>query len=445
MGEVGTIAAPRVMGYAEPKAGDDIYVVWRAALKGEALPRNQHLPTRLFETPPVKDVGLDNTHPQPGLYRRREGGGYRDGVKVPHRWMPVKIYLADSEGTVIHKWGDGLTLCCVVGLETVEKAADVWKWCQGRGRDGVLTPNAVTQVEYKFWIANGRWSDDMAPDDPVARESAAPPTPPEIGKAGTVDRVESLDANAESPAGIGHNSGDDPDDYDAIVRTIAQHDGAVSEWLGTKPEGERAGHKAANWLNDVRSVKAKAKALYEIEKAPIQAQLDACTARWTCIDQIEETRKRLAAAVAEIGAKELARKQRIAETEAKAKAEALRKQAEAERAQRIETERRAHVEQVRDAPPGAAPAVAPEQLPLEPIPTPVVAPAKVKVSFGGSTGRKVGLRAVKKAIITDWAKAATYYAGSDRLRDLIQKLADADAKNGICCDGATIDEGVAAT
>jgi hypothetical protein len=83
----------------------------------------------------------------------------------------------------------------------------------------------------------------------------------------------------------------------------------------------------------------------------------------------------------------------------------------------------------------------------DPEPDPIVVSVQVepvKLNFGGSTGRKVGIKPVKRAVITDWKAAAQHYAEAQRVKDVVQKLADADARNGIACPGSTIEETTAA-
>ena len=82
-----------------------------------------------------------------------------------------------------------------------------------------------------------------------------------------------------------------------------------------------------------------------------------------------------------------------------------------------------------------------------PIPTayhpplfPVVTEAPpVKVAFGGSQGARVGIR--KKpatAYINNWVKAVTRYSGDLKVREVVQKLADHEARDGHRFDGMDI-------
>ena len=60
---------------------------------------------------------------------------------------------------------------------------------------------------------------------------------------------------------------------------------------------------------------------------------------------------------------------------------------------------------------------------------PVAAPVK-KVTAGGGFGRKSGLKTVWVAVLTDYPAALQHYAENARVRELIQKLADTEAKSG---------------
>ena len=395
--------------------GKTVYAAWRAANRGETIPADQHVPTGL---------GGVEGHPQPGIYKLREGGGYVDGKRQEHTFVPVKIYLVDENGAPVHEWRSGLTLKALKGKDNEVDPHRAWLWCKRKTADGDVL-NAISQAVYKHWMEHGRWPDD-APEN-------SQPEP-------TVAQVAVL-ADGAAPAGVGHNSEGDPDGHEALQALIAQHLGGVTDWLKTNPEGETAGNKAANWLGDVRKIKARIEARAKQEYEPIAKAEAEFRKTWGSLTKgIEDLRKTLAGAVTEIGEKERRRRQAIADAEAKKRADELRAKMEAERAAQM----KAHAEEVArlkaeaeakaaqepslfDAPP-PAPELPP---PPPPVAEPVVIAEQVKVSFGGSTGRKVSVRAVKTAVIEDWSAAAAHYSGSDRIRVVVQALANADAKNGI--------------
>lgn len=396
--------------------GKYVYAAWKAALENRDYPVGEFFPTGL---------GGVEGHPQPGIYKVREGGGYMDGKKQDHTFVPVKIYLVDADGAVVHYWRAGLTLKALQGKDKDVDPHRVWLWCQRKLPNGINTLNAVSQDEYRYWMEHGRWLGD-APDH-------SQPEP-------AVEQV-SVPADGAAPAGVGHNSEGDPDGYEALKALIEQHAGGVRDWLASNPEGETAGNKAANWLGDIRKIKSRFEARYKQEHEPIDRLEAEFRRTWGSLAKsLEGLRQQLSGAVAAIGDKERQRRQAIADAEAAKRAAELRAKAEAERAEQL----RAHEAEVArikaeaeaksaqepslfDEPPAAI------ELPPPPPPVaePVVVAEQVKVAFGGSTGRKVSVRAVKAAVIEDWAAAAAHYAGSDRVRAVVQALANADAKNGI--------------
>lgn len=397
------------------------YSAWRAATKGETCPASEHLPTGL---------GGVEGHPQPGLYRKRDGGGYVDGKKQAHQWVPVKIYLTDDAGQVQHRWRPGLKVCAYVGQNQEADPYKIWLWCQ-KTVNGVATLNAITQDQYNFWMQNGQWPDD-APSTEVQPEPVVVDAQVGTSTAPAVDTV---------PAGIGHNSEGDPEGVDALVTLLKQHDASITEWLKVERNGEAAANKAANWLGDLRGVERRVKDRYKIEKAPILEAERQFKAKWDPVTTLMEAVKaRISRAYEGIARREKERRQQVLEVEAKAVAAAHRAKLEAERAALEEQRRREH--DWAAAKPGAkAEEIPPKPEPLPPLPeaAPIVV-EPVKVSFGGSTGRKVSLKTARHAEIDDWQKAAVHYAMSPRLQEIVQKLATADAKNGIACPGARIVE-----
>ena len=362
--------------------GADVYRCWRMSLKGETVPDDIMLPTGL---------GGTDGHPQPGLYRKKQGGGYVDGKKQEHRWIPVKIWLEYSDGTPVHKWNEGLTIKALVGKTETADAVSIWGWCQTRGKDGhVMAYNAVSQADYKFWMENDRWPSEVP----------------------------------EAPAGIGHNSAaEDEDIFAALTREIEGERLRVQAWLEQPHEGKTAADMAANWLDTLRKLEKRATDAHGEEKAPHLAAGKAVDDKWRPVRvMVEAVKARMSTAYSEIARKEKARLQAIADAEAAKKAAELRKQQAAERA-RIEAlaaENNVHLE--------------PE--PVAPVRT--VVAAKVTASFGGARGSKIGLKEYKVALVTDWNAAVLHYAKSDKVREIVQKLANADAKNGVEVPGVKI-------
>lgn len=384
------------------------YSAWKAATRGEVCPASEHLPTGL---------GGVEGHPQPGLYRKRDGGGYIDGKKQPHSWVPVKIYLTDASGAVVHCWRDGLKVCACVGQNQDADPYKIWLWCQ-KTINGVATLNAITQDEYNYWMQNGRW-----PDDAPGTEVQPEPVVDVQVVASTVTAVDTV------PVGIGHNSEGDPEGADALSALIRQHTEAIDAWLAVERDGEAAANKAANWLGDLRAVEKRVKDRYKIEKAPILEAERQFKAKWDPVTaMMDAVKARISRAYEGIASREKERRRQIAEAEARAVAAAQRAKLEAERAaQEAERQREQELLPV-------------FREPLPPVPDVPVVVEPVKVSFGGSTGRKVALKTARHAEIDDWKAAAVHYAMSPRLQEIVQKLATADAKNGIACPGARIVE-----
>ena len=106
-----------------------LYEVWKAGLRGELLPPSEHVPT---------GVGGVDGHPQCGLYRVTEGGGYQDGKKVDKIMKPVRIYLEDASGTVVHEWAEGLTLKAIKGHDEVVDPLRIWTRCLTRDKSGKI-------------------------------------------------------------------------------------------------------------------------------------------------------------------------------------------------------------------------------------------------------------------------------------------------------------------
>jgi hypothetical protein len=394
----------------------DIYRVWRAALRNEIVPASEHIPT---------GVGGVDGHPQPGIYKRREGGGYEDGKKVPHSYVPVRIYVVDAEDTPVHTWTEGCKIKAIQGADTEVDALKVWGRCQTK-IDGKLIPAAITKEMNAAWLASGAWPDESPR---IERQPVGAPVLP--------DRDDAPPASAPpaGTVGIGHNSEEDPEGIEALQALLDQQRSAIDAWLGQERAGETAANQAGNWLKELRTIEARVTAAYETEAAPINAKLVAIRNLWRPLRTTAEALKdRMSKAYAQIASAEKARLQKIADDKARALAEQARAKAAADAAAKQEAERnqRAQAAQERgDTSP-------------EPVPPPVVIQAPtivvepVRVAYGGASGSKIGLKTKRSAVITDWAAAAQHYANAQKVREAVQKLADADARNGIACPGATI-------
>lgn len=103
--------------------------------------------------------------------------------------------------------------------------------------------------------------------------------------------------------------------------------------------------------------------------------------------------------------------------------------AETERVKRESYERMKAEEEARRV------ALAANQPPPEPMPLPEVAKPKA-----GTTGRATALRTVRTAVITDYAKALAHFAETPLVRETVDRLAAASARDGLAVPGVEIKE-----
>lgn len=401
--------------------GTDVYACWRATLRGEIFPTDRMLPTGLG--------GVDG-HPQPGLYRRKDGGGYQDGQRQQATYVPVKIILVRTPGdpaTVAHKWEAGLSLLAVQGKDQIVDAQKAWSWLRMRDATGKqVTYSAISTETYKHWIEHGRWPDDAPDTDTDAANQNTRPEP--VAEQGTA----SPPAADGAPAGIGHNSEDDPEGFDALMALLAREQTAIENWVAQGKEGKSAADFAQNWRDKLTALEKRVTAAFVKEKEPWLRKCQEIDDRWRgAKSAAAAVKQRMTLVFNGIAARETARLQAIANEEARKRAEVLRAEQEAQHRARVEAARKSSQD-------SELPLDEPAPPPLPP--PPVVVADKVHVTYGTS-GRKAAPKASPKvAVITDWRAAAAHYATADSVRAVVQKLADADAKKGIACPGAEIGE-----
>lgn len=411
--------------------GTDVYRAWRAACRGDHMPFSQHLPTGL---------GGTDGHPQAGLYKMRQGGGYQAGVKQSHTWVPVKILLMldpNDETSVRHKWEEGLKPVAIVGKGDPANALRIWSWCLERVDDKTSVLRAIDKTTYDFWLTHERWPDD-APADPISVGAQAP----DVSSHSTKPEERPASSEEATPT-IGHNSGETEDSIEAMMRAIEMQDVAFTEWMAKAPEGQSAADKASNWEDEVKKIEKRVLAAYRVEKDPILELEKACEEKWRPLKKrAADLVARIHKSFLDLALKERQRKQKIADEEAaKRQAEINRQHAEAAKRAAEERAKALAAQTVAEKAGDGAPAAAPiPEEPPPPPPPPKVVAAPVKTLFGGASGSRRGIRSISVAVITDWKAAAAHYAGAVKVRDEVQKLANADAKNGIACPGATIEE-----
>lgn len=400
--------------------GKDVYAAWRSALSGKEFPPSRYFPTGL---------GGVEGHPQPGRYKIRQGGGYQNGVKQDHVWVPVAIYLVDGTGAPVHQWRSGLTLKARIGKDQQTNPHKIWLWCQ---KSGTNLLNAITQIEYNYWVEHGHWSDDAPAHRPPESESE------------TVTAVDTSDGATPAAVGLGHNSTGDPEGYESLTALLAQQLFAVDDWIKQGKEGAQAAGFAKNWKDDLVKIEKRVLAAFTLEKAPILAEAQRIDAKWRNAKEVAASIKaKMDAAFNAISRRETVRVQAIKNAEAAKLQEELRAKAEAERKVQEEAHRIAREEAAKLARDAIEHGIDVDPVDVEPAPLPppppppVVQAEQVRMTFG--SGRKAAPKAVKKvAVISDWKLAAQHYCMALKVQEQIQKLADADANKGMTCPGSEI-------
>lgn len=227
----------------------------------------------------------------------------------------------------------------------------------------------------------------------------------------------------DAPAPIGDNQAPSDDPLEEITRKLEAESERVDAWIAENHEGATAANLASNWLDVLRKLEKETVAAFDTEKAPILAEQKRIDAKWRGPKALAEALKRkMDACFQAIGRKEKARLQAIADTKAKEEAEARRKAWEEEQAK-------------------IAALAAEHNIAIEPETPPaiVVQAPTVKVAFGGAQASRNAVKALPpKAVVEDWAKAAAYFAGNAKLRELIQKLCDHAARDGHDVPGVKI-------
>ena len=289
-----------------------------------------------------------------------------------------------------------------------------------RGQDRPWLPVAI-------WMKDGamvaRVGDQMCDPDETWLSCAKNP----VAKADAMHAFEHGTWPTDAPAPIGDNHPPTGDPLDEITRELEAERARVELWIAERHEGRTAADKAANWLVALRKLEAKTVAAFDTEKAPVLAESRRIDEKWRDVKALAARIKSMMQdAYDTIARKEKARLQAIADAEAAKRAAEAKAKWEAEQAKkkRLAAEHNIYIE-------------------LEPepeLPLPIAEP--VKVAFGGATAAKIAPRKIPPtAVITDWAKAAAHYSGSPKLQEIIQKLANADAKNGVAAPGVTIVKG----
>lgn len=268
-------------------------------------------------------------------------------------------------------------MVCRVGADMAD-VNEAWLQC---------SDNPVSKADALFAFENNRWPDDVPEAAPLSNN---PPS-------------------------------DDP--LEEITRKLEAESERVDAWIAGNHEGQQAANLAANWLDALRKLEKETVAAFDTEKAPILAEQKRIDAKWRGPKALAEALKRkMDACFQSIGRKEKARLQAIADAKAKEEAEARRKAWEEEQAKIAALAKEHNIEVEPEVPPEI-----------------VVQAPTVKVAFGGAQASRNAVKALPpKAVVEDWAKAAAYFAGNVKLRELVQKLCDHAVKDGHTVPGVKI-------
>lgn len=228
----------------------------------------------------------------------------------------------------------------------------------------------------------------------------------------------------EAPA-IGDNQPPSGDPLEELTRELEAEHARVSGWVAEPHEGKTAADMAANWLDQLRKLEKRVESAFDEEKAPVRAESQRIDLRWRGAKALAEKIKRaMSDRYDAIARKEKKRLQDIADAKAREEADKRRKEWEAEQAKLAAMAAEHGVHHNPDE---------------SPTPAVVLVAEPVKVAFGGAQGSRIAPRKLPPvAVVEDWKAAAAHYSGSPKIREVIQKLATQDAKNGVEVPGVKI-------
>jgi hypothetical protein len=258
---------------------------------------------------------------------------------------------------------------------------DVWTWC---------AKNPVAKNDAKAAFETGQWPGD-APD-------------------------------------VGHNI-----ENVALADLIRDYAERALDWLRkTGIKDTQTKDMAANYRAKLLELKKQADTERELEKRPHLEASRAVDAKFKpLVEEADSAANQLRDALTRYMREEEARleaERRAKWEQERAAAEAARREAEAQRAKQMAEN------------PIAALTEPEPYLPFMPA-----EPEPVKVQAGGQRGRKTGLRTVTRYVVNDHAAALSFFANSEDVKELIQKLAERASKAGVTVPGVeTVTEKVAA-
>lgn len=395
----------------------DVYAYWRKRLNGDEA-FDLMLPTSF----PAVDGKVSFENPQAGLWKINVGGGYRDGVKQPKKFVPMQVWLQDSAGVVVHQWRDGLVIGGTIDAEPATADRIEQRW---------LGAVALSKADREFYAENGRWPED--PPEPVNVPAR------DLIELETVETTTVFPLGNTPPPAKGSVLGDNAGNLSAFQAMREQIKGEIAEaqiYFTKNPIKTKAdADKCENWRKRIYDLMKKADAQRDAEKRPHDEAAAAVQKLWKpLIDEAKSAASGLQE-TADIWVKaEQTRLRKIAEEEARARLEEDRKRqaAEREKLAKERAEEEARLAQIAaDNPTIASELPELPELPPEPEPVPdVIVVDTPKIMLGTTGNRRSAKAAPATAAIVDLKAAAAFYAEQRHpdLIALIQKLGDKAAK-----------------
>lgn len=206
------------------------------------------------------------------------------------------------------------------------------------------------------------------------------------------------------------------DPFEALLAEIEDKSAQAEELLAKDVKSQTECDLFRNVQAQLLALNKRADTMHKEEKAPLLEKTRAVDERFRFREKVADIASRLRSRFEAFLRAEERRQREEAERkhrEEMARVEAERKRLEAERAKQKE-----------DDP------VAFHTSPEPELPEMPAAPEPVKVQAGGGFGRKAGLKSVWVATLADMDAALAHYKDNAKVRDLIQKLADADVRAG---------------
>lgn len=404
------------------QAGMSVYAYWRARHK---TPHDQ-----------CKDKVLPFEHwdhPQAGLWKINIGGGYRDGVKQPRKFVPMQIWWQTPDGEVKHTWEDGLEIGGLIDGDpaSANHLSSRWLGCE----------HLTKAAKDAYFEAGKVWPEDPPPP---AVQAPAPAPAPSSAEAALGLPPLPPDAVGSVP---GHNSLD-LDSYEGMRDALLGEIKECEQTLKKKPITTLAdANYYENWRDRIAKMANKADERRKLLKKPLDAAVKEHDEKWFAFirsgssfaTKLKDLVDRFAAAEQEkLRQEALARAKAEHDAAMKKKQEEDTRQKEehdrimAERADLMENDPIAALTGSLPELPDDLPAAPPQKF------EPVITAPKIML---GTTGTR---RSVKEppatAVIIDLKAAAVFFA-EQRHPDLIaaiQKLADKAAKSRAIVPGCAM-------